>query len=74
MGRDVSKNNSKLILDGYYSTPSGHAVTQHTDFDDSLKKLKQHSKHNDTIIIGGDFSLKDIDWDTDSVPPQVKDS
>ena len=60
---------SHLILGSYYRTPSGHAVTQQTEFDASLQNLKKHSKINDTIVIGGDFNFKDVDWDTESVPP-----
>ena len=62
---------SHLILGSYYRTPSGHAVTQQTEFDASLQNLKKHSKINDTIVIGGDFNFKDVDWVTESVdlPP-----
>ena len=61
--------NHYLILGSYYRTPRGHAVTQQTEFDASLQNLKKHSKINDTIVIGGDFNFKDVDWDTESVPP-----
>ena len=62
-------NNSKLFLCGYYRTPSGHAVTQQAEFEDSLQNLRKYAQHNDTIIIGGDFNFRDIDWDSDTVLP-----
>ena len=70
MGEATLQNGAKLFLGGYYRTPSGHAVTQQAEFDESLQNLKKYSNNsNDTIIIGGDFNFRDINWDTDSVPP-----
>ena len=59
----------KLFLD--YRTTSGHAVTQQAEFEECLQNLRKYSQQNDTIIIGGDFNFRDINWDTESVPPQA---
>ena len=70
-GEVTLRGSSKLILGGYYRTPSGHAVTQQEEFESSLKNLKKYVKNGDTIILGGDFNFKDVDWNTDTVPPGV---
>ena len=62
---------SQLILGGYYrsNNPRFNAVEQQTDFENSLQNLKSATQQNDTIILGGDFNLKDINWDTETVLP-----
>ena len=69
-GEVALRGNSKLILGGYYRTPSGHAVTQQQQFEESLQNLQAHSKNN-VIILGGDFNFRDVDWETGTVPPGV---
>ena len=63
------RNNSKLLLGGYYRTGSGHAVTQQEEFDRSIQYIMGKCSSKDTVIIGGDFNFRDINWDTESVPP-----
>ena len=46
-------------------------MTQHEEFESPLKNLKHNVKNGDTIILGGDSNFKDVDWDTDTVPPGV---
>ena len=63
------KGDKKLILGGYYRTPSGHAVTQQEEFETSVSDLKSKITPNDMIIIGGDFNFRDINWDEGTIAP-----
>ena len=56
-GEVALRGNSKLILGGYYRTPSGHAVTQQQQFEESLQNLQAHSKNN-VIILGVILTLE----------------
>ena len=76
-GKVMMHDRSQLILGSYYrsNNPKFSAVDQQNDFETSLKNLKSHNliHKNDTIILGGDFNFRDIDWETDTVPPGSED-
>ena len=65
----LRNTSSRLIIGGYYRTLSGHAVTQQEEFEASLQDLQKTTRNNDIIILGGDFNFKDVNWETDMVPP-----
>ena len=65
------RGNRRLFLGAYYRTPSGDASHQHEAFAGSLRELqaKTRNRRDTTIILGGDFNFKDIDWEREVVPP-----
>ena len=66
------RSGKKLILGSYYRSPSGNAETQQSDFEKSLRDLKSSTagkRNTSTIIVGGDYNFKDIDWETETAPP-----
>ena len=66
----VSLTNQRKIFPGAcYRSPSGDANTQLEVLENSLQDLRKITRNapSNTIILGGDFSLKDINWEDESV-------
>ena len=70
-GEVLLHGNKRLCLGTYYRTPSGDASSQQEALAESLKEVQKimHNRRDTTITLGGDFNFKDIDWNTESVPP-----
>ena len=70
-GEVLLRGNKRLCLGAYYRTPSGDASSQQEALAESLKEVQKitRNRHDTTITLGGDFNFKDIDWNTESVPP-----
>ena len=60
------KNNSSLIIGAFYRTPSEREVNQLNQLEKSLDQIYAMTKNNEssTIILGGDFNVGDINWDS----------
>ena len=60
------KHNSPLIIGAFYRTPSEREVNQLNQLDKSLDQIYEITKNNEssTIILGGDFNVGDINWDS----------
>ena len=63
------EDSTKLVIGSYYRTGSGHAVSQQEQFDKSISNIMKLYNKNDTFIIGGDFNFRDINWESESIPP-----
>ncbi|KAI8488562.1 hypothetical protein Bbelb_335910 [Branchiostoma belcheri] len=59
-----------LASTNYYRTPSGKHSEQLEELQKSIKHVRSLTRNNpgSTIILGGDFNLGDVDWETESVP------
>jgi len=55
----------------YYRPPSGDASAQLNALEKSLQHISKKVKNNPnhTVILGGDFNLGDILWETETVDP-----
>ncbi|CAH1273930.1 Hypp5238 [Branchiostoma lanceolatum] len=69
------RNKKSLYLGSYYRTPSGKHSEQLDELEKSLKHIRNITKNNSgsTIILGGDFNLGDVDWETESIPKNSRE-
>ena len=60
------KHNSPLIIGAFYRTPSEREVNRLNQLEKSLDQIYEITKNNEssTIILGGDFNVGDINWDS----------
>ena len=68
--------NKRFCLGAYYRTPSSDASSQQEALAESLQEVQKitRNRRDTTITLGGDFNFKDIDWNTESVPPRSYES
>ena len=62
------EKSKSLILESFYRPP-GSKIKKMEEFSRSLDLLPKNS--NQTIILGGDFNLPDIDWENSLVLPSA---
>eukprot|EP00058_Branchiostoma_floridae_P016690 XP_002602178.1 hypothetical protein BRAFLDRAFT_76866 [Branchiostoma floridae] len=69
------RNKKSLYLGSYYRTPSGKHSEQLDELEKSIKHIRNLTKNNpgSTIILGGDFNLGDVDWETESIPKNSRE-
>ena len=60
---------SKSLILGSFYRPPGSKIKKMEEFSRSLDLLPKNS--NQTIILGGDFNLPDIDWENSLVLPSA---
>ena len=60
------KHNSPLIIGAFYRTPSEREVNQLNQLEKSLDQIYEITRNNESssIILGGDFNVGDINWDS----------
>ena len=65
------RNNHKLYVASFYRPPNGDAAAQLDALGETLhhigRKIKNNPNH--TVMLGGDFNLGDINWDTETIDP-----
>jgi len=59
-------------MGSFYRPPNGNANIRLSELEKSLHYIcnKTRNNPNHTVMLGGDFNLGDIQWDSESVDPQ----
>lgn len=65
------RNKHKLFIGSYYRSSSGNASNQLDELEKKLYHISNKTKNNPnhTMMLGGDFNLGDIQWDSEIIDP-----
>ena len=65
-----TQNNGDMYVGSFYRRPNEYTPAQMECLDGVLKQVRDIAKNDaSTIILGGDFNAKDINWDTQTIKP-----
>ena len=68
-GKISLKDKSDLYIGSFYRRPNEYNTSQIEDLEQDLNHISDLTKNNDnySLILGGDFNARDIDWLTHSI-------
>ena len=71
-GKIYLKDKSDLYIGSFYRRPNEYTPTQVEDLEQDLRHIEALTRNNDraSLILGGDFNARDIDWNSHTVKPE----
>ena len=67
------KGENPLYVSSVYRQPSDHSTDQLDQLAASLEQIDNLTRNNPTVIIGGDFNARGVDWENSNAPPGCPD-